>query len=126
MSLSTDTIADLKKALIGKLYPYSPAYNYMDGHNMDKLVILSAATGERLDTREKLQWHPSHAATQVGKEYVLQIYNQDGNQYTMQDYLDGQLEYPPPMTEHTTGFDNELPDSEDTDDQPMSKKRRYN
>ena len=93
---------------------------------MDKLDIPSAATGEVLDAREKLQWHHSHAATQVGKEYVLKIYNQNGNQYAMQDYLEGQTEYPPPMTEHTTGYDHEIPDMETTEDQPTAKKRRYN
>ena len=63
---------------------------------------------------------------QVGKEYVLQIYNQNGNQYTTQDYEDGQLEYPPPMTEHSTGYDHEVPDqAEDIDDTPFPKKRRY-
>ena len=127
MPISANTIADLKKALISRLYPYSPVYNYMEGANIDKLVLLSAATGARLDVRDKLQYHPSHAAMQVGKEYVLQIYNQNGNQYTMQDNEDGQRDYPPPMTEHTTGYDHEVPDhAEDTEETPISKKRRYN
>ena len=64
MHRQLDTIADLKKSLIGQLYPYSPIYNYMDGHSMDKMNILSAATGEVLDPRDKLQWYHSHAVTQ--------------------------------------------------------------
>ena len=126
MPLQADTIADLKKSLIGHLYPYSPVYNYMDGYSMDKMDILSAATGEVLDPHDKLQWYHSHAVTQVGKEYVLKLYNQNGSQYTMQNFLDGQLEYPPPMSEHTTGYDHDIPDTDIHCDQPITKRRRYN
>ena len=126
LPLQADTVADLKKSLIGHLYPYSPVYNYMDGYSVDKMDILSAATGEVLDAREKLQWYHSHAATQVGKEYVLKLYNQNGNQHTMQDFLEGQLEYPPPMTEYTAGYDHDIPDTDIHSEQPISKRRRYN
>ena len=92
---------------------------------MDKMHILSAATGEVLDPRDKLLWYHSHAVTQVGKEYVLKLYNQNGSQYTMHDYLEGQVEYPPPMSVHTTGYDHDIPDTDLHEDQPTSKKRRY-
>ena len=53
--------------------------------------------------------------------------NQNGNQYTLRDYEDGQNHYPPPMTEHTIGYDHDVPgQAEDTEDTPLSKKRRYN
>ena len=111
---------------MGIYTPTPPIYNYMDGHNMDRMLILSAATGEVLEPEDHLQWHHSHAVTQVGKEYVLKPYNQNGNQYTMQDYLDGQVEYPPPMSVRTTGYDHDTPDADITMDQPDSKKKRYN
>ena len=98
----------------------------MDGHNMDRMLILSAATGEVLEPEDHLQWHHSHAVTQVGKEYVLKLYNQNGNQYTMHDYLDGQVEYPPPMSVHTAGYDHDIPDTDIHTGQPTTKKRRYN
>ena len=120
-----DTIADLKKALIGHLYPNSPIYNYMDGYAMDRITVHSAATEEKMDPNEKLQWDHSHLATKAGKEYMIKLYKQEGGQYTMADYLDGHVEYPPPRSTHSTGYDHDYPDDDNHTDGPTTKRRRY-
>ena len=74
-----NTIADFKKALITKLYPNSPAYNYMSSDKMDNLVILSAVTRQKLDVHDRLQYMTSHLRILAGQEYILQIYTSDGS-----------------------------------------------
>ena len=120
-----DTIADLKKALIEHLYPNSPIYNYMDGYEMDRITVHSAATEELMEPEEKLQWDHSHLATKAGKEYMIKLYKQEGGQYTMADYLDGHVEYPPPRSTHSTGYDHDYPDDDNHTDGPITKRRRY-
>ena len=118
-----NTIADLKKALINKLYPNSPAYNYMAGDKMDNMVIRSAVTRQKLDIYHRFQYMTSHLGIRAGQEYILQVYKSDGNQYTLADYEDGQLEHPPPMMIHSTEDDNDQPD--DTEQKGRVVKKRW-
>ena len=117
-----DTIADLKKALVTKLYPNSHIYNYMTGDKLDTLVILSAVTRQQLDVHDKLHYTRSHLRILSGQEYILHIYKADWYQYTLADYEAGQLDYPPPMLTHNTEDDNDQ--SGDTDQQMHAVKRR--
>ena len=88
--------ADPKKAIVTKLYPNSPIYNYITGDKLDSMVIPSAATRQPQSTLDRLHYARSHLRVLHGQEYILQLFNANGEQYTLSDYETGHNDYPPP------------------------------
>ena len=91
-----DAIADLKKALVTKLYPNSPMYNYMTGDKMDTMIILSAATRQHQSMLDELHYTVSHLRVLHGHEYILQLYKANGDKYAWRITRQGRWNASPP------------------------------